>query len=227
MHLELSPKRKRSSTGLSCNLFSDCVLICEATKYYLSNDNTVNKMSIYHSRYGTPLKLAVTAVFTALVFVISSQIPPIPIPATGGYFNVGETTIYVAALLFGPFVGAFSGGVGAMLSDVYLGFGYFAPGTLIIKGAEGAIVGFLNIKLQKRLRNPTARAITSVIAGGLVMVTGYFLYEILLAQIFPSLEIYAIAEIPLNIGQMLVGLIIAVPIMHAVHRVFPQLKSHL
>jgi uncharacterized membrane protein len=182
-------------------------------------------MNTKYSRYRTPFKLALAAVFAALVFVVSSQIPPIPIPATGGYFNVGETTIYVAALLFGPFVGALSGGIGAMLSDIYLGFGHFAPGTLIIKVVEGAIVGFLNIKLKKYVPNPTVRAIISVIVGGLEMVAGYFLYENLLAVLFPGLGIFAIAEVPLNIGQMLVGLIIAVPIMHAVLRVFPQLKS--
>jgi len=181
---------------------------------------------MYH-RHLTPTKLALTAVFTALVFVISSQIPPIPIPATGGYFNVGEVTIYVAALLFGPFVGAFSGGVGAMLSDLYLGFGVFAPGTLIIKSIEGAIVGVLNIKLKKTIPNTTIRAVISVVAGGMTMVLGYFIYETLLALLIPGLGIVAIAEIPLNIGQMLVGLVIAVPVMYSVLRVFPQLKSHL
>ena len=134
-------------------------------------------MNTKNNRYGTPIKLTLTAVFAALVFVISSQIPAIPIPATSGYFNVGETIIYVAALLFGPFVGALSGGIGASLSDVYLGFGVFAPGTLIIKGAEGAVVGYLNINLQKYLKNVTLRAIISVIAGGFDMVAGYFLYE--------------------------------------------------
>ncbi len=170
-------------------------------------------------------RIATVAIFTALVFVITSQVPPIPIPATGGYFNVGESTIYVAALLFGPLVGAFAGGVGAGLSDVYLGFAYFAPGTLIIKATEGAIVGFLNITLRKWIKNTTIRATTSVLTGGFVMVLGYFLYENLIAILIPSLEIYALTEVPVNIGQMLVGLIIAVPIMHAVLRVFPQLKS--
>ena len=175
----------------------------------------------------TVLKIALTAVFTGLVFVVTSLIPPIPIPATGGYFNLGEATIYVAALLFSPFVGAFSGGVGAMLADIFLGYVTFAPGTLVIKGLEGAIVGFLNIKLKKYISNTTARATISVIVGGLEMVGGYFLYETLLAVLFPGLEIFAVAEIPLNIGQMLVGLIIAVPIMHAVLRIFPQLKSQI
>jgi uncharacterized membrane protein len=178
-------------------------------------------------KFGVAVKITLAAVFAALVFVVTSLIPPIPIPATGGYFNLGEATIYVAALLFSPFVGAFSGGIGAMLADIYLGYGLFAPGTLIIKGVEGAIVGFLNIKLKKYIPNPTVRAITSVIVGGIEMVAGYFLYETLLAVLFPGLEIVAIVEIPLNIGQMLVGLIIAVPIMHAVLRIFPQLKSQI
>lgn len=181
-------------------------------------------MNRNYRRYGDPARIALVAVFAALVFVVSSQVPPIPIPATGGYFNVGETTIYIAALLLGPFVGALSGGIGAMLSDIYLGFGLFAPGTLVIKGIEGAIVGFLNIKLKKHIKNITLCAVISVVIGGLEMVAGYFLYE----QIVLGFPLgVALAEVPLNLGQMLVGLLIAVPIMHAVLRVFPQLKSYL
>jgi len=175
----------------------------------------------------TPAITAITAIFTAIVFIIISQIPPIPIPATSGYFNIGETAIYLAALLFGPFVGAFAGGIGAALSDVYLGFAHFAPGTLIIKGAQGAAVGLLNIKLKNHIQNTPLRACISGVLGGFVMVLGYFLYENLLAVFIPGLEIYALVEIPINIAQMLVGLLIAVPIMHAVQRVFPQLKNYL
>jgi uncharacterized membrane protein len=170
-------------------------------------------------KFGVTIKLTLATVFAALVFIVTSQIPPIPIPATSGYFNIGETIIYVAALLFGSAVGALSGGVGAMLADVYLGFGVFAPGTLVIKGIEGAIVGFLNLRL-KYITNRTLRAVVSVIAGGLEMVTGYFLYEQLVLG-----SALAFAEVPFNIVQMLVGLAIAVPIMHAVQRVFPQLKN--
>ncbi len=189
------------------------------------NYNAVKLLNEEYSKFGVTTKITFAAIFAALVFIVTSQIPPIPIPATGGYFNIGEATIYVAALIFGPFVGAFSGGVGAMLADVSLGYVAFAPGTLIIKGVEGAIVGFLSIKLKKSIPNPTVRAIIAVTVGGLVMVAGYFLYEILLAMLFPGLEIFAVAEIPLNIGQMLAGLIIAVPIMHTVLRFFPQLKN--
>lgn len=170
----------------------------------------------------TPLKLALATIFAALVFIVTSQIPPIPIPATSGYFNVGETVIYIAALLFGSFVGALSGGIGAALADIYLGFSIFAPGTLIIKSVEGALVGYLNLKIKKYIPNTTVCAVISVTVGGLEMVAGYFLYEQLVVGYPAAL---AFAEVPFNIVQMLIGLIIAVPVMHGVLRVFPQLKS--
>jgi len=189
-----------------------------------SQINYAKSMKKEYSKFGVTVKLTLAAVFAALVFIVTSQIPPIPIPATSGYFNVGETTIYIAALLFGLSVGALSGGIGAMLGDIYLGFGVFAPGTLIIKGIEGAIVGFLNLKLQKYIRNVTLCAVIAVIVGGLEMVAGYFFYE----QLALGLSFgVALAEVPINTIQMLVGLIIAVPIMHAMLRIFPQLKSQI
>jgi uncharacterized membrane protein len=166
----------------------------------------------------------VAAVFAALVFVVTSQIPPIPIPATSGYFNIGETTIYISALVFGPLVGALAGGIGSSLSDIYLGYALFAPGTLFIKGVEGLIVGFLNIKLQKYISNLTVSASISVIVGGLEMVAGYFLYERFVIGYPFAL---ALAEVPFNVVQMLIGLAVAIPVMHAVFRVVPQLKSSI
>ena len=167
-------------------------------------------------------KIIAAAIFAALVFVVTSQIPPIPIPATSGYFNIGETTIYIAALIFGPLVGALAGGIGSALSDAFLGFGLFAPGTFLIKGGEGLIVGFLNTTLRKRISNLTVCATISVLVGGLEMVAGYFLYEQFVIG-YPFAV--ALAEVPFNIVQMLIGLIVAVPVMHAVFRVIPQLKS--
>jgi uncharacterized membrane protein len=187
-----------------------------------NQSNYAESMKKEYSKFRVTVKLTLAAVFAALVFIVTSQIPPIPIPATSGYFNVGETVIYVAALLFGASVGAISGGIGAMLADIYLGFGVFAPGTLVIKGIEGAIVGFLNLKLKKYIQNVTLCAVISVIVGGSEMVAGYFLYEQLALGLSFSV---ALAEAPFNAVQMLVGLIIALPIMHAVLRVFPQLKS--
>jgi hypothetical protein len=54
------------------------------------------------------------------------------------------------------------------------------------------------------------------------MVAGYFIYEQL---VLGYTWLAALAEVPFNLFQMAIGLIVAVPIMYAVQRVFPQLKS--
>jgi uncharacterized membrane protein len=172
----------------------------------------------YHS---LALKVAVAAIFAALVAVATLTLV-IPIPATSGYFNLGEVLIYVAALLFGPFVGAIAGG-GAAISDALVAAQY-APGTLIIKATEGFLVGYLTKQLNKKIKSLTICATIAILIGGLEMVAGYFLYETL-ALGYPAA--LALLEVPFNIVQMLVGLVIAIPIMHAVLRVFPQLKSYL
>ena len=85
-------------------------------------------------------EVAAAAIFTAFVFAVTFSFSATT--STGGYFDVGEIMVYITALVMGPYVGAFAGGVGSMLSDALLA-PQFAPGTLVIKGAEGFIVGYL------------------------------------------------------------------------------------
>lgn len=178
-------------------------------------------MNEARNHYRTALQIAAAAIFAAQGLV-ATAVFPINIPATSGYFNFGETIIYIAALLFGPLAGALSGGIGAATADVVLGYSQFAPGTLAIKGFEGAVVGLLYQQLHRHIQNRSASAAIAIVAGGLVMIVGYFIYEQLVLG-YPIAA--ALAEVPFNIVQMLVGLIIAIPILHVVLRIFPQLKS--
>jgi uncharacterized membrane protein len=176
-------------------------------------------MATQKNAFGIASQLAIAAVFAALVCV-ATILFVISIPATSGYFNLGETVIYIAALLFGPYVGAIAGGIGASIADVILA-PQFAPGTLVIKSIEGIIVGFVNKKLGRRTL-PALSAITATVLGGLEMVAGYFLYE----QLVLSYGIAAAAtEMPFNVVQMWVGLMVAIPVVRIVLRIFPQLKS--
>lgn len=243
---------------------------------------------LLHSK---PVELALSIIFTPLVFV-ATVIFSSYVPQTTGFFNIGETMVYITAILFGPLVGAFAGGVGSMFADLFLGYPLFAPATLIIKGCEGAVVGLLsrkklglNSKLQWKVFTFVAGLVAglllagvgsiyfsgsvelyigipqpqfpnfvlsvppvfwyglgalvtlftalmgfvfdpefgwlvlTIIVGGLVMVSGYFLYE----QFF--LGVAAVAEIPFNIGQMSVGLIVSIPVVRAVWRYLPSLRT--
>lgn len=109
-------------------------------------------------------EVAGATIFTAFVFAVTFSFAATT--STGGYFDVGEIMVYIAALVMGPYVGAFAGGVGSMLSDALLA-PQFAPGTLVIKGAEGFIVGYLG---RKGLTDAPARfqKWTGVVLGALV-----------------------------------------------------------
>ena len=238
----------------------------------------------------TTYKLSLTAISAALVCV-ATMVISVYVPATRGYFNIGEIGVYSIAMLFGPVVGAFAGGVGSMLADLLLGYPVYAPATFVIKAVEGAIVGYLCsktpsiIKTNWRLFTISAgiilglligwigttyytgeielsiglpflgynlivfslpwflwigiaglasTAITvsglmydfkigwkvlSVAIGGIEMVLGYFLYEWI---IYGSASI---TELPINIGQFTIGLIVSIPLSEAISRRIPLLKE--
>jgi uncharacterized membrane protein len=164
-------------------------------------------------------QLALSAVFAALVVVVTLTFV-IPIPVTGGYFNLGDAVIYVAALLFGPFVGLIAG-MGASLADVAVAPS-FVFATFFVKGVEGFLVGFLVKKFNRKIGNFTVCVALAVLVGGFEMVSGYFVFESFMYGYG-----VALGELFGNVVQVLLGLIIAVPIVHIVLRVFPQFKNYL
>jgi uncharacterized membrane protein len=152
--------------------------------------------------------IAIAAVMSALVCVTTLLIQ-IPIPATDGFFNVGDGMIMVAALTFGPVVGAFAGGLGSALADFAGGWYIWVIPTLIIKGLEGLLAG--------RIRQSTHGFFAIVIAwiiGGLEMVTGYFLVQTYLYGFTAAL-----VELPFNFIQMAIGGVIGIPIAQALQRI--------
>ena len=83
-------------------------------------------------------KIAVFGIFMALV-VVSTMIISIPSVATQGYVNLGDVFVLLSGLILGPIGGLVVGGLGSALADILLGYAYYAPYTLIIKGLEGLI----------------------------------------------------------------------------------------
>ena len=117
-------------------------------------------------------ELTLLALFIALVTVATLAIR-VPIPATGGYVNIGDTMIMFIALLFGKRYGAICGGLGSALADVIGGYMQYALITLVVKGLEGFLVGFLfdSFKRKKVL------APVVCLLGAVFMVFGYFVAE--------------------------------------------------
>ncbi len=143
-----------------------------------------------------PLIISLIGIFTALSYVVTAFIQ-VPIPATGGYINVGDLMVMFTALLFGPIVGGISGGVGPMLADMFSPYYIYAPATLIIKGIEGFIIGFISNPKDKSSRI-SYRDIIAVILGGLLIPFGYFIFEAYVLNLGISV---ALVEVPGNFFQ--------------------------
>jgi uncharacterized membrane protein len=239
----------------------------------------------------SPMKLVTMGLFTAVVCVVTMSFS-IYVPATRGYFNIGDSMVFLTALLFGPIIGAFAGGVGAGLADLFLGYSYYAPATLVIKGFEGFIVGWLSCKKPAlsqenwkiytiilgivvsgllgyfginyysgdieialgsnyfTLNIPSVFwiglsilifafiawlgwkndpeigwTILSTVIGGSSMVLGYFLYQFFIIGPLFQIEVVAIAELPINVGQMIVGIVITIPMIKSIKRYLPFLDK--
>ena len=183
-------------------------------------------------------RIALITVMAALVCVLT-LVRPIPSPV-GGYMHLGDIAANFAALAFGPWLGLLTVGGGMTIADL-IGFPIFAPGTFVVHGLQAVVVAYLgrNRKIWGML--------LAALAGGVVVVAGYFCYEWLLLQVVGvdavelvlgevSVDILqmtpgersvwaagaAAAEIPINILQVLTGLV-GVLVYAQVVRSYPPL----
>jgi len=153
--------------------------------------------------------IALAAVMAALVCIATIFIQ-VPIPATDGFFNIGDAMVMVAALTGGPIVGAFAGGIGSSLADLLGGWYVWVIPTLIIKGIEGFLTGWILRKGEKNLQN----IIFAWIIGGVEMVFGYFLVQVYMYGLSA-----AMVELPFNFVQMAIAGIVGIPLSHALKKV--------
>ena len=161
----------------------------------------------------SPRDTALTAVMTAATTAVTMLIS-VPFPPTRGYLNLGDVMVMLSGLLFGAGVGGFAGGVGSALSDALLGYGYFAPLTLLIKGIEGFLTGWIGN--SKRFSMKAA----GVTAGAIAMLVGYFSVEAPLYGVGP-----AFAELSLvNSVQVIVGGVVSLALGQAILRTYPEIQ---
>ena len=159
----------------------------------------------------TPRMLTLTALLIALT-AVATLVIRVPMPATQGYINLGDTVIFVAALLFGARTGGLAGGIGSALADLLGGYAHWAPFTLIIKGLEGVMVGLL-FRGTLLSGGGVFWGGVSALLGGMWMATGYFLVETFLYGWQPALS-----SLPGNGAQGLSSVLVGLPMAVALAR---------
>lgn len=157
-------------------------------------------------------KMSLTAVFTAMIFVMTRFIS---IPVAAGYVHLGDAFAYLAASLIGPW-GLFAAAVGEALADISSGWIVYAPAALIIKPLIALSFVFANKKRRKIL---TLRTALFTIPAGVITVAGYFLADLIIDKS------YAVVNITGNIIQAIGSAVVFVLLAAALDTV--KIKDNL
>ncbi len=170
--------------------------------------------------------IAVTALFTYVI--------RIPVAPTRGYINFGDVAIFFTAILFGPITAFITGGVGTALADLLAGYAQWAPFSFLAHGLQGLGIGLI-IKAARKMRTGTRREkeelpqkpgfvslLLAFVVGTLIMGGIYFLTGGVMVG-FAA----AAAEIPGNILQNLVGILIGTPLALAVWKAYPPIRYYI
>ncbi len=146
------------------------------------------------------------AVLIALTTVMTMVIH-IPTLGTEGYLNLGDMVVLLAALMLGRKGGFIVGSFGSAMADLILGYTHYVPITFVVKGLEGLIAASL---LETKIGKDKPIVATSI--AGIFMAFGYFVPEVFMYGKA------AVASIPGNIMQGLVGAITSVLLYTALKR---------
>lgn len=160
--------------------------------------------------------LFLTTVYVTRVF----QVPIIKLGNSGpenGYFNLGDTVVIFSGLFMGPRWGFLVGAAGSAVGDLISPYWYFALLTFIAKGLEGLFAGCL-ARSQRKL-------ILGAGLGASCMVLAYFVGEY---YFMPSQgPEAAITELPFNIAQGIIGILIGVFCRYIVDYLFGEENTPL
>ncbi len=148
-------------------------------------------------------KLVTYSLLMALV-CLGTMFIKIHVPATNGYVNIGDAFIIISSLMFGPVAGMIAGGIGSAMADLLSGYAHFSVFTLVVKGIEGYIIGWLFLKFGKS----KLVGMYSSLAGVTFMVFGYFVVETVM---YSSYQV-ALQSVVFNGVQALASFIIGYPV---------------
>lgn len=168
------------------------------------------------------LEITQMALMTAIICV-ATMVIKIPTIMGIGYDHLGDSMVFLAAILFGKRKGMITSAIGMSLADFLSGYAYYVPFTFLIKGIMALIASSIAYRKDYQGKN-VLNNIFAFTVSGVWMVFGYFIAKIILvkfilfkADTYSEALAIALAGIPNNIGQVTVGAIIAVPLIKLLH----------
>ncbi|NEZ46775.1 ECF transporter S component [Clostridium niameyense] len=166
------------------------------------------------------LDIVQVAVMAAIVCVTTFTIK---VPTYTGYTHIGDSMVLLSVMLLGTKKAVIASSIGMGLTDIISGYVAWAPFTIVIKGVMALIAGKI-IYSNKNEDKLSVNLIAFIIAG-LWMVTSYYFSGAIMTRfiLFKSATlqqslILALKEIPSNLVQAILGIIIALPLGKALKK---------
>jgi len=153
------------------------------------------------------MNLVLMGLMTCLV-IVTTMFIKIPIPMTQGYVHLGDSMIFLAVLILGKKNGSIAAGVGSAMGDILGGYAVWAPWTLVIKFIMAWILGIFAERFEKK------GEIVGMVIAGAEMTAGYYVAS----SILYGSWIVTLADIPWNIGQFAVGMVLALMLSAALNK---------
>lgn len=166
-------------------------------------------------------KITFAAIFAALIAVMTAFIK-MPTGINEGYLHFGDSMIYLAGCLLGPYA-AISAAIGGALADILAGAAVWAIPTAIIKLCNGIpfiVATALYVKRKNNHRIIHLSTILMTLVSGLITIFGYLLAEGLMYS-FPS----ALTSVPFSIIQAIGSAIVFILLGCALDAV--KIQKHL
>lgn len=136
--------------------------------------------------------LCVSALFAALITVVTAYFPKLPLAV--GYAHLGDSLVCLAAAILPLPYSFLACALGGGLADLVCGYAVYAPASFIIKGLTALLFGSV-FDRDGRIKNIdgrsakilSARNFMALIPYASICVGGYFLYELLIYSLEAAL----------------------------------------
>lgn len=148
---------------------------------------------------------------SALTFVAAWAIH-IPY-GNGGVIHLGDSMIFLTAVVFGRKYAALSGALGMTMFDIFSGFSIWAPYTFVIKAVMGLIAGSL-ANLGGSKGGSSIKNGLGMLGAGIWMILGYYAAEAVITRNITQ----PLFSLPGNVIQVGAGAVIAFVIIAAIKK---------
>nr|WP_279222058.1 ECF transporter S component [Clostridium rectalis] len=166
----------------------------------------------------------------ALLIAVTCMVTmTIRIPTLIGYTHLGDSMVFISAILLGKKRGAVAAAFGMCMADILGGYFVWAPFTLIIKGSMAYVAAYIAYRKNYNGNN-LWNNIFAFIMAGIWMVVAYYLANAAITRFiyvkvatFQESLIISLVEIPGNIIEVLVGIVLALPLIKGLRNYFDKI----